>query len=86
MNNEECAKVFVEAIKTIVSKPDNLDNFESYLSYHFDVWMEKFANSPEGLTSEVKHFAEMEIWLEVDWLWRIIKYMIYISMEKSQVE
>ena len=86
MNNEECAKVFVEAIKTMASKPDNLDNFESYLSYHFDVWMEKFANSPEGLTSEVKHFAEMEIWLEVDWLWRIIKYMIYISMEKSQVE
>ena len=86
MSNEECAKVFVEAIKTMVSKPDNLDNFESYLSYHFDVWMGKFANSPEGLTSEVKHFAEMEIWLEVDWLWRIIKYMIYISMEKSQVE
>ena len=47
MNNEECAKVFVEAIKTMASKPDNLDNFESYLSYHFDVWMEKFANSPE---------------------------------------
>ena len=61
MNNEECAKVFVEAIKTMASKPDNLDNFENYLSYHFDVWMEKFANSPEGLTSEVKHFAEMEI-------------------------
>ena len=61
MNNEECAKVFIEAIKTMASKPDNLDNFESYLSYHFDVWMEKFANSPEGLTNEVKHFAEMEI-------------------------
>ena len=61
MNNEECAKVFVEAIKTIASKPDNLDNFESYLSCHFDVWMEKFANSPEELTNELKHFAEMEI-------------------------
>ena len=24
MNNEECAKVFVEAIKTIASKPENL--------------------------------------------------------------
>ena len=41
MNNEECAKIFVEAIKTMASKPDNLDNFESYLSYHFDVWMKK---------------------------------------------
>ena len=61
MNNEECAKVFIEAIKTMVSKPDNLQNFEWYLERHFDVWMGKFANSPEGLTSEVKHFAEMEI-------------------------
>ena len=61
MNNEELAKIFVEAIKTIVSKPDNLDNFESYLSYHFDVWMKKWASNPERLTSEVKHFAEMEI-------------------------
>ena len=61
MTNEELAKVFVEAIKTMVSKPDNLQNFEWYLERHFDVWMEKFANSPEGLTSEVKHFAEMEI-------------------------
>ena len=61
MNNEELAKIFVEAIKTMVSKPENLQNFEWYLEKHFDVWMEKWANSPEGLTSEVKHFAEMEI-------------------------
>ena len=61
MNNEELAKVFVEAIKTMASKPENLQNFELYLEKHFDVWMEKWANSPEGLTSEVKHFAEMEI-------------------------
>lgn len=61
MSNEECAKVFVEAIKEMASKPDNLDNFESYLSHHFDVWMRNYANSPEGLTNEVKQFAEMEI-------------------------
>ena len=32
-----------------IDNPDSedLDNFESYLSYHFDVWMEKWANSPE---------------------------------------
>lgn len=59
MKNEECAKVFVESIRTMASKPENLDNFESYLSHHFDVWMEKFANSSEGLTNEIKHFAEM---------------------------
>ena len=61
MGNEECAKVFVEAIKEMASKPKNLQNFEWYLEKHFDVWMEKWANSPEGLTSEVKLFAEMEI-------------------------
>lgn len=58
---EELAKNFIEAIKEISMNSDKLDNFESYLSGHFDVWMEKFANSPEGLTSEVKNFAEMEI-------------------------
>ena len=61
INRKELAEKFINAIKEIASKHENLDNFESYLSYHFDVWMEKFANSPEGLTSEVKHFAEMEI-------------------------
>ena len=61
MSNTECAKVFIEAIKTIAEKPENIDNLECYLENHFDVWMEKFANNPEGLTSEVKHFAEMEI-------------------------
>ena len=65
MNNErkfdELAHEFVEAIRMFAEKPDNIDNFESYLSYHFDVWMEKYASDPESLTSEVKHFAEMEI-------------------------
>lgn len=59
MNNEECAKVFVEAIKTMASKPNNLDNFESYLAQHFDTWMKTWANSPEGLAYEVENFANM---------------------------
>ena len=61
MGNEECAKVFVEAIKTMVSKPANLQNLQWQLENHIDVSMKKWASSPEGLTSEVKHFAEMEI-------------------------
>ena len=61
VSNTECAKVFIEAIKTIAEKPDNLDNLEGYLECHFDVWMEKFANTPEGLAYEIKSFAEMEI-------------------------
>ena len=65
MNNngkfEQLAHEFAEAIRVFAEKPDNIDNFESYLSYHFDVWMEKYASNPEGLVSEMKHFAEMEI-------------------------
>ena len=57
----ELAEKFINAIKEIASKPDNLDNLECYLSHHFDVWMEKFAYNPENLVSELKHFAEMEI-------------------------
>ena len=41
MSNTECAKVFIEAIKIIAEKPENIDNLECYLENHFDVWMEK---------------------------------------------
>jgi hypothetical protein len=65
MNNErkfeQLAHEFAEAIRMFAENPDNIDDFESYLSYHFDVWMEKYASYPEGLVSEFKHFAEMEI-------------------------
>ncbi len=59
--NEKLAHEFIEAIKTMAEKPENLDNFECYLSHHFDAWMEKFAYNPITLTAEVKQFAEMEI-------------------------
>lgn len=59
--NEKLAHEFAEAIRMFAEKPDNMDNFECYLSHHFDVWYEKYANTPESLVSEVKHFAEMEI-------------------------
>ena len=59
--NKECATIFVNTIKEIASKPDNLDNLECYLSNHFDVWMEKYANNPVNLSTELKCFAEMEI-------------------------
>ena len=59
--NEKLAQEFVEAIKTFSEKPENLDNFELYLSHHFDVWLEKYANTPENLVSEFKQFAEMKM-------------------------
>ena len=60
-NMEKVAEQFVNAIKTIAEKPENLDNLECYLSHHFEVWMEKYANTPEGLTAEMMEFANMEI-------------------------
>ena len=53
-----CAKAFVNAIKELASNPKKLDNLENYLSEHFDIWMEKYANTPEGIIYELKGFAE----------------------------
>lgn len=61
MKHEHVAKQFVAAIKTIAEKPENLENLEIYLSYHFPEWMKKFANTPETLTREMREFAEMII-------------------------
>lgn len=58
---EQIAHQFIEAVKTIAGKPENLDNLESYLSYHFAEWMNKHANTPENIAAELKLFAEMEI-------------------------
>lgn len=41
------AKQFVKALKTLSDKPQNLENFECYLSHHFTEWLEKFANTPK---------------------------------------
>lgn len=61
MTNNEAAKEFIKALKTISEKPKNLDNFECYLSHHFEIWLEIWANTPEKITGELKQFAEMEI-------------------------
>lgn len=60
MNNNECAEILINAIKTIANKSANLDNLESYLSNHFDKWIKQYANTPEGLANEMKAFAEMD--------------------------
>lgn len=55
------AKQFCEALRTIAGKPENLENLESYLSMHFSEWLEKYANTPENITAELKNFADMDI-------------------------
>ena len=61
MKYERVAAQFVEHIKTIAAKPENLDNLEIYLSYHFAEWLQKYANTPEMLVCEMREFANMII-------------------------
>lgn len=60
MDNEQLANIFTEAIKRLAENPAKLENLNCYLSHHFDKWIEKFANTAEGLTSELKEFSMME--------------------------
>ena len=55
------AEQFCNAIRELANKPENLQNLESYLSWHFDKWMEKYANTPDGIVAEMSNFAQMEI-------------------------
>lgn len=57
----DTAKIFIEAVKTIAEKPENLENLEAYLSIHFSKWLLQYANTPEKLAGEMKAFAEMDI-------------------------
>ena len=58
---ENESKMFCDAIRTMANKPDNIDNLESYLSHHFEIWLKKFARNAGELATEMKNFAEMEI-------------------------
>lgn len=60
-NQEKAAQEFVNAIKTIASKPGNLDNLQSYLAHCFTAWLEKHASTPEDMAAEMTNFAEMEL-------------------------
>lgn len=60
MNNQEAAKMFTDAIRTFADKPNNIDNFEFYLAAHFDKWLEKYSNTPQGIAIEMESFAEMD--------------------------
>lgn len=61
MEHEKTAAQFCDAIRTLASKPENLENLESYLSRHFAAWLEKYANTPEGITCELREFANMKL-------------------------
>ena len=59
MKYENEAKIFAEAIRGLVKNENALDNLEYYLSQHFDIWLQKFASTPESFTAEMNSFAHI---------------------------
>lgn len=53
------AAQFCDAIRELASNPENLQNLENYLKWHFDKWLEKFANTPACMAVEMSNFAQM---------------------------
>ena len=55
------AAQFCDAIRELANKPENLQNLESYLEWHFDTWMKKYASTPDCMAAEMSNFAQMDI-------------------------
>lgn len=58
-NNEINSKALCDAIRNFAKHPETIENFELYLSYHFDTWYKKFANTPDGLIHELNQFSNI---------------------------
>lgn len=54
------AKILAEAIRRFNERPEALENFESYIGAHFDIWLKNWANTPDGLAHEFEHFSMMD--------------------------
>ena len=57
----KAAADFCNAIRTLASKPECIDNLECYLSHHFAEWLEKYASTPKDMACEMLEFANMDI-------------------------
>lgn len=58
---EKESRTVIEAIKTIATRPENLDNLETYLAHSFADWLTKYTNTPDNIANELKMFAEIKI-------------------------
>lgn len=61
-NYDKEARRLIEAIRRLASNEGNLLTMETYLSFHFQDWMEKFANTPEGMADEFESFSKIGEW------------------------
>ena len=56
----EQADRLCNAIRHMANDDNALENFNSYLSYHFDVWLNEYANNNvDNFVSEIENFAHM---------------------------
>ena len=59
MKYQNTAKRFAEAVVALANNEDALSNLECYLSMHFDIWLQKFASTPESFVAEMNSFAHI---------------------------
>lgn len=58
-NYDKEARMLSEAIRRLAYNEDNLFTMETYLSFHFQDWLEKYANTPEGMAAEFESFSKI---------------------------
>lgn len=56
---EKEARKIAGTIRAFAESPDAIDNFESYLSMHFDSWMKDYAGTPAKMASEFAIFSKI---------------------------
>lgn len=59
-DENKAAQDICRAIRIFAERPENIDRLENYLDIHMDIWMQKYASTPEDLASELLYFATME--------------------------
>lgn len=57
----ELAKAFRDVIERLAANNYALDNMESYLSWHFGTWFEKYVTTPDSLIYELETFAGIDL-------------------------
>ena len=55
----DLAEALGDALRDLVHDESALENFISYLSYHFPDWLSRYAYTPESFVSEIEHFSKL---------------------------
>lgn len=48
------------ALRNFANNEEAIENFESYLSYCFGAWVEKYASDPDGIAAELLSFSVIQ--------------------------